>query len=97
MNLIFVGDFNFPQSHTVFIPLRKMGYSCVFTNQKTSLKKEGNANDCLASEFDNIWYNTSKISIITSKVIHFYDTFQSLYEARKISDHIPIILEFNLK
>jgi len=96
LNLIFVGDFNCPQSHTVFIPLKKMGYSCVFTNQKTSLKKECKANDCLASEFDNIWYNTSKISIINSKVIHFYDSFQSLDEARKISDHIPIVFEFVL-
>jgi endonuclease/exonuclease/phosphatase family metal-dependent hydrolase len=96
LNLIFVGDFNCPQSHTVFLPLKKMGYSCVFTNQKTSLKKECNANDCLASEFDNIWYNTSKISVITYKVIHFYESFQSLYEARKISDHIPIVFEFTL-
>lgn len=97
MNLIFVGDFNCPQSHTVFIPLKKMGYCCVFTNQKTSLKKGCKANDCLASEFDNIWYNTSKINISTSKVIHFYESFQSLNEARKISDHIPIVLEFNIK
>lgn len=97
LNLIFVGDFNCPQSHTVFIPLKKMGYSLVFTNQKTSLKKECKANDCLASEFDNIWYNTSKISVITSKVIHFYDYFQSLDEARKISDHIPIVFEFTIK
>ena len=97
LNLIFVGDFNCPQSHSVFIPLKKMGYSSVFTNQKTSLKKECKANDCLASEFDNIWYNTSKINISNSKVIHFYDSFQSLDEARKISDHIPIVFEFNIK
>lgn len=96
MNLIFVGDFNCPQSHTVFIPLRKLGYLPIFINQKTSLKKECKANDCLASEFDNIWYNTSKISVITSKVIHFYESFQSLYEARKISDHIPIVFEFTI-
>ena len=40
-----------------------MGYTCVFTKQKTSLKKECDENECLASEFDNIWYNTSKVSI----------------------------------
>jgi deoxyribonuclease-1-like protein len=97
LNLIFVGDFNCPQSHSVFIPLRRLGYLPIFINQKTSLKKECKANDCLASEFDNIWYNTSKISVITSKVIHFYYSFQSLNEARKISDHIPIVFEFYLK
>ena len=40
LNLLFVGDFNCPQSHTVFNPLKKMGYDCVFVSQKTSLKKE---------------------------------------------------------
>lgn len=97
LNLLFVGDFNCPQSHTVFNPLKKMGYNCVFTNQKTSLKKECIENVCLASEFDNIWYNSNKISVSNSKVIHFYNTFSSLKEAREISDHIPITTEILCK
>ena len=96
LNLLFVGDFNCPQSHTVFNPLRKMGFLPVFVNQKTSLKRECNEDICLASEFDNIWYNNSKISVVTSKVIHFYESFKTLKEAREISDHIPLVLEFNL-
>jgi hypothetical protein len=39
LNLIFVGDFNCLQLHTVFIPLRKLGYLPIFINQKTSSKK----------------------------------------------------------
>ena len=97
LNLIFVGDFNCPQSHTVFNPLKKMGYTCVFTKQKTSLKKECDENECLASEFDNIWYNTSKVSISNANVIHFYESFVSLKEARQISDHIPITTEITIK
>ena len=97
LNLVFVGDFNCPQSHTVFNPLKKMGYTCVFANQKTSLKKECDKNECLASEFDNIWYNSSKISISNSKVIHFYESFETLKEAREISDHIPITTEITIK
>ncbi len=97
LNLLFVGDFNCPQSHTVFNPLKKMGYNCVFTNQKTSLKKECIENVCLASEFDNIWYNSVKISVVNSKVIHFYNTFPTLKEAREISDHIPITTEIFCK
>ena len=96
LNLLFVGDFNCPQSHTVFNPLRKMGFLPVFVNQKTSLKRECNEDICLASEFDDIWYHNSKISVVTSKVIHFYESFKTLKEAREISDHIPIVLEFNL-
>lgn len=97
LNLLFVGDFNCPQSHTVFNPLKKIGYDCVFINQKTSLKKECQENVCLASEFDNIWYNSTKISVANSKVIHFYNTFETLKEAREISDHIPITTEIIIK
>jgi endonuclease/exonuclease/phosphatase family metal-dependent hydrolase len=96
LNLIFVGDFNCPQSHTVFNPLKKMGYLPILVNQKTSLKKECDFEDCLASEFDNIFYNNSKITPIKSGVLPFYKNFNSLKEARMISDHIPIWFEFSI-
>jgi endonuclease/exonuclease/phosphatase family metal-dependent hydrolase len=96
LNLIFVGDFNCPQSHTVFNPLKKMGYQSILVNQKTSLKKECKNDKCLASEFDNMYFKTSKITTINSGVIPFYLSFNSLQEARIISDHIPIWLEFSL-
>lgn len=90
LNLIFAGDFNCPQSHTVFNPLKKMGYQSVFENQKTSLKKECYNDECLASEFDNIFYNVSKTKIIENGVLHFYKKFNTILKAREISDHIPI-------
>ena len=96
LNLIFVGDFNCPQSHTVFNPLKKMGYQTILTNQKTSLKKECKNGNCLASEFDNMFYNSSKITKLDSGVLPFYKNFDSLQEARMISDHIPIWMEFSL-
>ena len=96
LNLIFVGDFNCPQSHTVFNPLKKMGYESTFKNQKTSLKKECKLDDCLASEFDNIWYNSKKVTILNSEVISFYNDFLTLKEAREISDHIPITATFTI-
>ena len=94
LTIIFAGDFNCPQSHTVFNPLRKMGYQCAFQNQKTSLKKECINNDCLASEFDNIWYPASKITLKNTKAIHFYESFETIKKARKVSDHIPIAAAF---
>jgi endonuclease/exonuclease/phosphatase family metal-dependent hydrolase len=96
LNLFFLGDFNCPQSHTVFNPLKKMGYQSVFIGQKTSLKKECKNGKCLASEFDNIFYQSAKIKVINSGVLHFYKNFNSLKEARSISDHIPIWFEFSL-
>ncbi|KLT70806.1 endonuclease/exonuclease/phosphatase family protein [Flavobacterium sp. ABG] len=97
LNLIFAGDYNCPQSHTVFNPLKKMGYSPVFQNQKTTLKQKCKGETCLASEFDNIFYSTNSLSHLNSGVILFYKKFNSLKEARKISDHIPVWLEFSVK
>lgn len=96
LNLVFVGDFNCPQSHTVFNPLKKLSYESVFENQKTSLKKECELDDCLASEFDNIWYNSKKVTILKSEAISFYNDFPTLKEAREISDHIPITTTFTI-
>jgi deoxyribonuclease-1-like protein len=96
LNIIFAGDFNCPQSHSVFIPLKKMGYLPVLVNQKTSLKQKCKNGNCLASEFDNFFYDSSKLNIMRSDVIHFYKDFKNLKEAKKISDHIPIWCEFSL-
>jgi endonuclease/exonuclease/phosphatase family metal-dependent hydrolase len=90
LNLIIMGDFNCPQSNTVFIPLKNKGYKSTLTNQKTSLRQKCIDNDCLASEYDNMYYNSSKTIIKQSGVIPFYNQFSTNIEARHISDHIPI-------
>ncbi|MGV9003257.1 endonuclease/exonuclease/phosphatase family protein [Flavobacterium sp.] len=93
LNLIFLGDFNCPQSHTVFNPLKKQGYKPAFTDQKTSLKKECINNNCLASEYDNIYYNSNTTTIKNPKPIHFYKDFKNFNHAKLITDHIPLTLE----
>lgn len=97
LNLVFLGDFNCPQSHTVFNPLKKMGYSPILQNQKTTLKQQCKNNICLASEFDNMFYKESSLEFTNSGIVPFYKNFNSLKEARRISDHIPIWFEFYLK
>jgi deoxyribonuclease-1-like protein len=97
LNLVFVGDFNCPQSNTVFFPLKRMGYTPILQNQKTSLKQKCQTNNCLASEFDNIFYKPDSVIYLNSGVVSFYKKFNSLKEARKISDHIPVWFEFKLK
>lgn len=94
--LIFCGDFNLPQSHTVFNPLRKMGYTSAMVKQKTSLKQRCINDDCLASEYDNFFYPEDKLRVIDTGIIPFYTDFLDLKEARKISDHVPVYLEFSL-
>ena len=95
LQLIFVGDFNCPQSHSVFNPLRKMGYKTVLVHQKTSLKKATKEGKSLASEFDNMYYPQG-VRKIGGGVLHFYSAFSTLKEARLVSDHIPVWMEFSL-
>lgn len=94
-NLIFLGDFNCPQSHTVFNPLKKMGYFPLLIGQKTTLKMKPKNNENLASEFDNIFYS-SKITKIDGGIVLFYKSFSNLKEARLVSDHLPVWMEFSL-
>ncbi len=95
-NLVFLGDFNLTESHSVFNPLKKLGYIPSFTNQKTSLRQKCIQNDCLASEYDNIFYDTEKMNVKSKEVIYFFEDFESLETARKLSDHIPLVVEFAL-
>ncbi|WP_291131007.1 endonuclease/exonuclease/phosphatase family protein [Flavobacterium sp. UBA7682] len=97
LNIVFLGDFNCPQSHTVFNPLKKMGYKPAFIDQKTSLKRSCENNNCLSNEFDNIWYNSNSIEVSNPKAIHFYKDFNDFAKAKEVSDHIPLSVQINLK
>ncbi|UPQ79786.1 endonuclease/exonuclease/phosphatase family protein [Flavobacterium azooxidireducens] len=96
LNLFFVGDFNCPETHSVFNPLKKMGYVPAFENQKTTLRSNCIEQDCLASPFDNMYYRTDKIKVLQQGIIPFYERFETLNDARKISDHVPIWVSFEL-
>lgn len=95
-NLIFCGDFNLPQSHTVFNPLRKMGYRPAFTGQKTSLKQSCADDNCLASEYDNFYFKASAMQVLKTGVVHFYRDFETMKAARHISDHVPVYMQLSL-
>lgn len=94
-NLIFLGDFNVPQSHTVFNPLKKIGYQPALTGQKTTMKMKCVGGECLASEFDNIFYNTGSTKLLDAGVVLFYESYPDMKSARRISDHIPVWVEID--
>ena len=97
LNLILCGDFNLPESHSVFNPLKKMGYEPALTGQKTSLRDRCLSDGCLASELDNFFLRSSEFQIIDRGVIHFYNDFPDFQEARKISDHVPVYIRIKAK
>ncbi|MBL7932533.1 MAG: endonuclease/exonuclease/phosphatase family protein, partial [Bacteroidia bacterium] len=86
--LIFCGDFNCPQSHSVFGPLKQKNYLPALQKQKTTLKNECKQDQCLASEFDNVFYPAAKVKLLAKDIVPFYLKFSTLKEARKISDHL---------
>jgi len=93
--LLFMGDFNCPQTHTVFNPLKTMGYKAALTDEKTTLKINCHNKDCLASAFDQFFYKPDEFKVDSSWVFHFYRSFNSLEEARLVSDHLPIFIRIN--
>lgn len=95
LNLVFTGDFNCPQSHSVFNPLRKNGYAPALSGAKTTLKNKCGTT-CTASEFDNFFFKTSRLTVLGKGALPFYIPFPTLHEARKVSDHLPIWMRFEL-
>lgn len=92
--ILFAADFNCPESHSVFNPLKKQGYIPALTNQKTSLKMTCINGNCLASEFDNILYKPTEFKVIKKGIIPFYENAPSFEFARNVSDHVPVFIEF---
>lgn len=92
--LLFMGDFNCPQTNNVFNPLKKMGYRPVLAGQKTTLRQKCIRGDCLASAYDNIFYPAG-IQLLKSGIIAFYRSFADMKAARKISDHVPVVAVFD--
>lgn len=90
--LIFMGDFNCPESHTVFNPLKKLNFVPALVGQKTTLKQNCKNGECLASIYDNIFFPKDKLKKLSSGVIKFYNEIQ-WNTARKVSDHLPVFVE----
>lgn len=90
LNLIFCGDFNLPETHSVFNPLKLQGYNSLLKGQKTTLREKPVDGDFLASEYDNIFYHKDKLKILQKGVVHFYKKFNNFDDAKAVSDHIPV-------
>lgn len=95
-HIMIMGDFNLSEKSEAFDELKKNGFEPAVTQQKTSLKMKVSDDEHLANEYDNIFFESKPIHKISSGVIDFSKEFSSLKDARTISDHIPVYLEFVL-
>lgn len=94
--LLFCGDFNTPQSHSVFNPMKKQGYSPALEGKKTTLRQKCLNDGCLASEYDNFFFRPDQVKLRKAGVVHFYESFADVKKAREISDHLPVFVEVEL-
>lgn len=97
LNLIICGDFNLTQEHTVFQPLKSKGFLPCLVCKKTTLKTKCDRSGCLASEYDNVFYEPRKIKLVSADVIPFHNDFENVLLARKVSDHLPVSFKFEFK
>ncbi|WP_298501795.1 endonuclease/exonuclease/phosphatase family protein [uncultured Maribacter sp.] len=93
--LILAGDFNVNEKDVVFNSLKNSGYAPAVLGKKTTLKKACNKNNYLNHAIDNIFYSKNIIKT-ESSVIDFVSFCENLTNARKLSDHLPVYLNFSV-
>lgn len=93
-SLIIAGDFNLNERHKVWGNLYKQGFKSALKNQKTTLKRKCNRGNYLSHAIDNI-YHSKTFNQVNSGVVDFIQSCEKLADARLISDHLPVFMEFN--
>ncbi len=96
-SLMFLGDFNCPQSHTVFNPLKSAGYPPIMKDEKTTIRKGCQSRDCTASAYDNIFYPSKTMKFVRATVLHFQTRMPLGLPTESISDHLPVVGWFVFK
>jgi deoxyribonuclease-1-like protein len=92
--IFIAGDFNLNEKHEVWNPLYNLGFKPSLRNTPTTLKTKCKSNNYLNHSIDNIYYNSSHIQQIQSGTIDFVEDCDNLSNARSLSDHLPVFIEF---
>ncbi|MBW8244707.1 endonuclease/exonuclease/phosphatase family protein [Muricauda oceani] len=93
--LIIAGDFNVEEKMPVFDYLKDNGFKAAVSNAKTTLKRKCDGTDYLNYPIDNIFYSQD-IYKTEGKAIDFVRFCDQLEKARKLTDHLPVLLVFRL-
>ena len=94
-DLIVAGDFNLPADRSAFDNLRAAGFQAALANQRTTYKMVRTpAGEHLASEYDNVFYEPAELTVTRADVLDFSGRFSTLRDARRVSDHLPVLVEF---
>lgn len=87
--VLFLGDWNVVDHHSVFHPLQASGYRHVLEGQRTTLKKACDSGNYLNHAIDNILLPPS-LKLVSAYAGDFVRDCANLETARAISDHLPV-------
>lgn len=93
--LLIAGDFNTSETDKVWEAFYDKGFKSALKNTKTTLKQKCDSSDYLSHSIDNIYY-TSQVKLHWAESIDFVQSCENLGQARGISDHLPVFMEFSL-
>lgn len=93
-NIIIAGDFNLNESHSVWDSLYTIGFKPSIQDSPTTLKRKCKKGNYLSHSIDNIYFNSKQFELINSGKIDFVRNCENLINARMISNHLPVFLEF---
>ncbi|WP_346882844.1 endonuclease/exonuclease/phosphatase family protein [uncultured Algibacter sp.] len=93
--LLLAGDFNISEDDKVFERFISEGYIPSILNKKTTIKQKCKNGNYLNYSIDNIYYSND-IFKVKSNVIDFVIACEEITNARQLSDHLPVYLEFKL-
>ena len=94
--IILAGDFNVDEKELVFEGLKTLGYRSAITNQRTTLKHSCDKNNYLNYAIDNIFFSKNILKV-KGTTIDFVRVCDNLENARKLSDHLPVYLNFKIE
>jgi deoxyribonuclease-1-like protein len=96
-NILIAGDFNLNEKHSVWNSLYELGFKSAIQDSPTTLKTKCKNGIYLNHSIDNIYFDNKNISTINSGRVDFVMHCDNLEQARFLSDHLPVFLEFNIK
>lgn len=95
-DLVLVGDFNLDAQRSPFDGLRDAGFDHALRGgARTTLKAvESPSGEHLASAYDNVFYEPDELRVVGATVLDFSPRLPTLRDARNVSDHLPVLVEF---
>ncbi len=93
---LILGDFNISETNQIWDNLYKNNYNAALKNSPTTLKINCKNGNYLNHAIDNIYYPTTKISLLNSGVLDIVKNCNQLKNIRAISDHLPVFVEINI-